>query len=367
MKPSIPESRARCFPLPDLLSWWDHTRRPLPWRKDRSPWRTWVSEVMLQQTRVAAVIPYFQSFMDLFPDPARLAAADSNLLMKTWEGLGYYRRVVHLQRAAARVVTEHAGEIPKDPRAFAALPGAGPYITAAVMSIAFGHALPAVDGNVLRVIARYRGSFNDIGEPRERRRVERMLHRVIPADRPGDFNEALMELGAMVCLPRRANCAACPLASACRSHSLGLTTVLPIRSRRASIPEREVAVALVCNGDRILVRRRPPGHLGGLWEFPGGRLRSGETPQAAIQRKCHEELNMSVRVGEVITAVRHAYTHFRIHMQVFRAVCSSRPPVETDNLRWILPAQLEDLPLPGANRKSLPAILALAWGRTTTV
>ena len=358
MKAANPESRARCFPLADLLSWWDRARRPLPWRKDRSPWRTWVSEVMLQQTRVTAVIPYFRRFMDLFPDPARLAAADSNLLMKTWEGLGYYRRAVHLQRAAARVVRENAGEIPRDPRAFAALPGAGPYITAAVMSIAFGHALPAVDGNVLRVIARYRGSFDNISEPRQRRRVERMLRRVIPADRPGDFNEALMELGAMECLPRRANCSACPLAPACRSHDLGLTNLLPIRSRRASPPEWEVAVALVFHGDRMLVRRRPPGHLGGLWEFPGGRQHTGETPQAAIQRKCHEELNIAVEVGETITTVHHAYTHFRIRMQVFRAICRSQPPGETDNLRWILPAQLQDLPLPGANRKALPAILA---------
>ena len=350
--------RNRRFPQAALLEWWEREQRPLPWRADPAPWKTWVSEVMLQQTRVDTVVPYFKRFLELFPNPASLAKADSDTLMKSWEGLGYYQRARNLQRAVKLVMEQHGGEIPREPRAFAALPGAGPYITAAVMSIAFGRALPTVDGNVLRVIARYRGSRRDIRDPRERRRVECQLLKVIPRDRPGDFNQALMELGALVCTPRRPDCSVCPLAASCRARRLGLTETLPVRSRRRPAPEIDVAVAVVVHRKRLLVRRRPQGHLGGLWEFPGGRILTGESPREAIRRSISGELGMVVKVGEPIAMVHHAYTHFRIRMQVFRATCLSGPPKEAEDLRWILPAELEGLALPGANRKALPAILS---------
>ncbi|HDP94013.1 MAG TPA: A/G-specific adenine glycosylase [Candidatus Aminicenantes bacterium] len=354
LRPVIPKRR---FPLQELLAWWDRCRRPLPWRNERSAWRTWVSEVMLQQTRVETVIPYFLRFLDRFPTPLSLSKADSDSLMKAWEGLGYYQRVRNLQRAAVQVVEQHGGMVPDDPRIFNTLPGAGPYIAAAVMSIAFKHPLPAVDGNVLRVIARYCGSQAVIRQTAQRDRVRRMLSRIIPRERPGDFNEALMELGALVCTPCSPACGACPLASTCRARHFGLTGQLPVRARRPAPPEINVAVAVVTHREKILVRRRPEGHLGGLWEFPGGRLVADETPEAAIRRTCLTELDMKIEVGEALTTVHHAYTHFRIRMQVFRATCRSRPPAEAINLRWITTAKLESLPLPGANRKALPAIL----------
>ncbi|MDY0297523.1 MAG: A/G-specific adenine glycosylase [Acidobacteriota bacterium] len=357
MKPACMPPHKRRFPLDELLSWWDRGRRPLPWRRERSAWRTWVSEVMLQQTRVETVIPYFQRFMLLFPAPARLADAADDTVMKAWEGLGYYQRIRNLQRAATLVVESYGGEVPGNPAEFALLPGAGPYITAAVMSISFKHPLPAVDGNVLRVIARYRGSRADTRQTAQRDRVRRILARVIPPERPGDFNEALMELGALVCTPRKPDCGHCPLAAACRARRLGLTTQLPVRSRRTAPRQIDVAVAVVTHLGKILVRRRSDGHLNGLWEFPGGRLLAGETRKDAILRKCREELNVDLRIKEKIALVRHAYSHFRIQMEVYRAIPETPLPPTGENLRWVTPAELESLPLPGANRKALPAIL----------
>ena len=220
----------RRFPRENLLTWWDREKRDLPWRSDPSPWRTWVSEVMLQQTRVDTVIPYFHRFMRRFPNPGDLAGADSDSVLKMWEGLGYYQRVRNLARAARILVESNRGVIPSDPNAFARLPGVGAYIHAAVMSIAFGHPFPAVDGNVKRVVARYRGDFSDIRGSVFIRHVRRVLERVIPADRPGDFNESMMELGALVCLPRNPKCSACPLSGACRARRLGLTEELPVRA-----------------------------------------------------------------------------------------------------------------------------------------
>jgi len=353
---------ARRFPRESLLQWWEREKRDLPWRSDPSPWRTWVSEVMLQQTRVETVIPYFHRFMRRFPNPEDLARADMDNVLKLWEGLGYYQRVRNLARAARMLVESNHGVIPSNPADFARLPGVGDYIQAAVMSIAFGRPFPAVDGNVKRVVARYRGDFTDIRGSVFIRHVRRVLERVISPDRPGDFNESMMELGALVCLPRNPKCGVCPLSGACRARALGLTDRLPVRAPRPRPPLHEMAAGVVIRDGRILVRRRPAqGLLGGLWEFPGGRVPGGESPAQTVKRICREDFRLEVNMGDRVAEVSHAYTHFRIHMSVFLAQSGAGPhPAikDPEAMRWILPSELSGYPFPTAHRKAFPAILA---------
>lgn len=343
-----------------LLRWFGRRRRDLPWRRRRSLYRIWVSEVMLQQTRVETVVAYYRRFLKRFPTLKALAAAPLQEVLKAWEGLGYYSRARNLLRAARIVGENHGGRIPIRPDGFRALPGVGEYIAAAVLSIGAGAALPVVDGNVLRVVCRWQGFAGDVRLPATRRRVRAFLEGIIPVAAPGRFNEALMELGALVCLPRSPRCPACPLRPGCFAWGRGRTGSLPVRGRKKPVPEHEAALAVIARHGRVYIQQRPEeGHLGGLWEFPGGKCRPGESPATAVVRECREELGAEVQALRELVVVRHAYSHFRVRLHVFACrplrgrFRPSRPHA------WVRAEDLGSYPFPAANHRFLPLVARL--------
>ncbi|MBQ8815009.1 MAG: A/G-specific adenine glycosylase [Lachnospiraceae bacterium] len=263
------EERLRAA-VPALLSWFSGHARILPWREQPTPYRVWLSEIMLQQTRVEAVKPYFERFIAALPDIAALAEAEEDQLLKLWEGLGYYSRVRNLNRSAKQVMEEHGGELPADHQKLLKLPGIGSYTAGAIASIAFGQKVPAVDGNVLRVISRVLKSREDISELSTKKAMEILLERVMPADAPGNFNQALMEVGATVCIPRgEPLCEECPFYTLCLSRRDGLTGEIPVKKAAKARRVEERTVFLITDGRRVAVRKRPEkGLLAGLYEFP---------------------------------------------------------------------------------------------------
>lgn len=337
-----------------LNRWYRANRRELPWRETRDPYRIWVSEVMLQQTQVKTALPYYRRFLRRFPTLRRLAAADEGAVLKCWEGLGYYARARNLHRAAARV-TAAGGRVPDRWDAFRALPGVGDYIAAAVLSIAFGRPHAVVDGNVKRVLARLLA----LDAPAAARLFQSHADRLLDRSRPGDFNQALMELGALVCTPRAPACDRCPIEALCRARLDGTVDHFPRRAPARRIPEVEATVGVIVRNGRVLVTRRLPGGLlGGLWEFPGGKIEPGEAPAAACGREIAEEVGLRVEVGEALAEVRHAYSHFRVRLHVF--LCRHRGGRVRLNgpaaFRWVRLEELDGLALPKANHKFLPQV-----------
>lgn len=352
--------------LPD---WFDGARRPMPWREAgpdgrRDPYRVWVSEVMLQQTRVETATPYFLRFVEAFPTVGDLAAASQDGVLKRWEGLGYYSRARNLHRAAGLVVAEHGGRVPSDPEAFRALPGVGPYTAAAVLSLAFGEPLAVLDGNVIRVLARVFAVEADAKAGRTRSALQDLASRLLDPDDPGRWNESVMEVGATVCTPRAPACGRCPLNGVCAAYAEGQPEAYPVTSAAKPTPHHTVAVAVVVGPDgRLLIQRRPESAmLGGLWEFPGGKQEPGESVEAACRREVREELGVDIVVERPVALVQHAYSHFRITLHAFRCRLApdARPPEPTDTLRWVRPDELDDFAFPRANRRVIEALQAEA-------
>ena len=352
-----------------LPAWFDRARRPMPWREPgpdgrRDPYRVWVSEVMLQQTRVETAAPYFRRFIEAFPTVGALAAAPLDSVLKRWEGLGYYSRARNLHRAAGAVVAEHGGRVPSDPEAFRALPGVGPYTAAAVLSLSFGVPLAVLDGNVVRVLARVFAVGEDAKAGRTRRALQDLAGRLLDEGDPGRWNEAVMELGATVCTPRAPACPRCPLAGVCRAAAEGRPEAYPVTSKAKPVPHHTVAVAVVADGaGRLLIQRRPEdAMLGGLWEFPGGKREPDETVEAACAREVREELGVEVEVGPPVARVEHAYSHFRITLHAFRCRIVAGEPRSAGKLplRWVRPDELDDYAFPRANRRVVEALQAEA-------
>ncbi len=255
---------------PVLLEWYDRCARTLPWRSDPTPYHVWVSEIMLQQTRVAAAMDYYLRFLQALPDVQALASCPEDRLMKLWQGLGYYSRARSLQKAARQIVEEFAGEFPQDLDAIRSLAGVGDYTAGAIASIAFGQAAPAVDGNVLRVISRLTDDHRSVGEPKVKREITAAVQKVIPLDRAGDFNQALMELGALICLPNgEPLCSQCPARDFCLGRQAGTARALPVKPAKKPRKIQRRNVYLIFYHDMVAIRRRPSrGLLAGLWEFP---------------------------------------------------------------------------------------------------
>ena len=311
--------------LPGLLvPWFLRARRDLEWRNDPTPYRVWISEIMLQQTRVEAVKPYYDRFLAELPDVAALAAVDEPRLLKLWEGLGYYRRAKNLQAAARKIVDEFGGVFPDDYESVRALPGIGDYTTGAILSIAFGKPFPAVDGNVLRVVSRVAASRADIDAPKLRKELTDALAPVYPAGQCSEFTQSLMELGAMVCLPNGAPlCLTCPLAGICLASQNGLTDEIPVRKTKAARPVKEFAVVVLRDSTgRFAVRRRPEtGLLAGLYEFPNLEGCPGEK---ALQKAFH-----AVKIRKSGKA-KHVFTHVEWDMTLYLAETDDPP----DGFEW---------------------------------
>jgi A/G-specific adenine glycosylase len=342
------------FPTRTLLSWYDKNKRDLPWRKTGDPYKIWLSEVMLQQTQVKTVIPYYQRWLKKFPFIQDLATAPEQEVLKLWEGLGYYNRCHNFQKAAQLVCKHYNGKVPNHPDLFLALPGVGPYILAAVMSIAFKHALPVVDGNVLRVFTRYMELWDDIAKSETRKKIYQYLMDLIPKANPGDYNQAMMELGALICTPKNPTCSSCPLKKSCQAKAKGMVDSLPVRAKKKKTPLYRVALAVILRNDKFLIQKRPTtGHLAGMWEFPGGKIKINESAKQAVTRECWEELDASVKIIQKLKMVKHAYTHFKIELNIFicRLSSSTVRPLQDQPIKWIRPEEVSLYPFPAANYK----------------
>jgi A/G-specific adenine glycosylase len=303
-----------------LLTWFGKHRRPLPWRRDRDPYRIWVSEVMLQQTQVATVVPFFERFVQAFPTLTDLAKADEQDVLRHWQGLGYYRRARDLHRAARQLAATTGGAIPDDPALFGGLPGVGRYILGAVLSQAFGRSLPILEANSLRLLCRFLGLEDDPRSGSSQRWLWEAAERLLPARRVGEFNEALMEVGALVCSPTAPKCPSCPLAQRCVARQLGLQESIPLRPRPAAVVQVQEAAVVVRRGPQVLLVQRPAeGRWGGMWEFPHGPLEGEETHEEAAARFLPQLTGLRVRLGPELLTLKHGVTRFRITLVCFGA------------------------------------------------
>lgn len=331
--------------LPEaLLPWYEENARDLPWRRDREPYHVWVSEIMLQQTRVEAVRGYYLRFLAELPDIPALAAVEETRLLKLWEGLGYYSRARNLQKAARQIMAEHGGVFPRDYAAIAALPGVGPYTAGAIASICFGAPRAAVDGNVLRVLSRITEDFAPIDLPQTRRDMARRLEAVYPAGACGTFTQALMELGAMVCTPRSPRCAGCPCASFCLGRERGTAASLPVRlPKREKRVEQRTVYLLRCGEKLAICRRTERGLLSGLWQLPN------ETPALDAAAALKRAAEMGVEPSELCRELHrvHVFTHIRWEMTGYEIRCRREAP----EFVWAAPEELrETYALPTAFR-----------------
>jgi A/G-specific adenine glycosylase len=338
-----------------LLEWYARHRRDLPWRHTSDPYAIWVAEVMLQQTRVETASGYYQRFLERFPSLESLAAAHLDQVLKTWEGLGYYARARNLHRAAQQVVQDLGGQMPNTPEGLLHLPGIGPYTAAAIASIAFGYDAVALDGNLHRVLCRLFAIDDDPGRPNTQRTLERLAMAMLPLGHAGDFNQALMDLGAMICTPTNPRCLLCPLMSRCQAKMEGIQNLLPIRATRTHRPERDVTAGVIWDGNgHFLITQRPlDGMLGGLWEFPGGKRRPGEDLSSCLQREIEEELAIEIQVNDLLLVVEHAFTHFQMSLYAFDCSWLRGKPqcLGCDDLRWVNLNQLDAFAFPVADQK----------------
>jgi A/G-specific adenine glycosylase len=350
----------RKISVDNLLEWFSKNKRDLPWRKTKNPYHIWISEVMLQQTQVATVIPYYHRFLEKFPTIKDLAEAKPDELMKCWEGLGYYARARNLQHAAQAIIREHDGNLPRTRESLHLLKGFGAYTSASVASLAFGEDCAAIDGNVLRVFARVYALREDIRQLKTKSKIGNLAALNLPNGRAGEFNEALMELGATVCTPKNPQCSTCPLCQDCFALQQNDVSSYPFKSPKPKIPHHEIAIGIVQRGEQVLIALRPPsGLLGNLWEFPGGKKEGHESLVDCCKREVEEETGLRVEVGERIAIVKHTYTHFKITLHAF--LCAYRSgeahPKSSQEIRWVKIHELEQFAFPKANKSVINALL----------
>ena len=338
-----------------LLRWFDENQRDLPWRHTYDPYHVWISEIMLQQTQVATVLPYFDRWLKTLPTIQDVAKAEEDTILKLWEGLGYYSRARNLHKAAKFIVEKHGGEFPEKYEEIRALPGVGPYTAGAISSIAFNRESPIVDGNIIRLIARLR-------DYRENTRTNvkpfwGWAEELIPLGDARNFNQAMMEFGALVCTPKSPKCGECPLAKECQAFRNDAVSQGPNRGPKQEKIPIQVALAVISDPDNdgkiFIQKRKGKGLMGGLWEFPGGKLEKKESPQKALIREIQEELNIEIKDIKSITKIKHAYTKFTVDLHCFtatRAHGQIKLTAATDH-RWVSLEEINNFPFPAANVK----------------
>jgi len=315
---------------------------------------------MLQQTQVDTVIPYYHRFLSKFPTFSSLAQAPLDHVLKLWEGLGYYSRARNLHALAQAVADDPGEKLPSNYEDLIKLPGIGRYTAGAVLSIAFKQDYPVVDGNVQRVLARYVGIRQDVGKPEIQKKIWALATSLVPSGHAGDYNQALMELGALICVPRQPRCLLCPVRSNCWARKHGLQDEIPVKKKKAAVPHFDIGAGVIWRDDRILISQRPlNGLLGGLWEFPGGKMERGETLPQCVKREIKEELGIDVRVGKKLAEVNHAYSHFKITLHAFHcAYVRGRPrALGVRAWKWIRPKDLVRFAFPAANQPVIRELL----------
>lgn len=329
-----------------LVEWFQEEKRDLPWRQDKDPYKIWVSEIMLQQTRVDTVIPYFNRFIEKYPNIQALAEANEQDLLKTWEGLGYYSRVKNLQSAVKEVATQYGGVVPSDKETFSKLKGVGPYTTGAVLSIAFDKPVPAVDGNVMRVLSRIFEIEDDIAKPQTRKLIEQLTEKIISHEDPSSFNQGLMELGAIICKPASPDCLLCPVREQCRAFQNGTETKLPIKSKqKKGKTVQYVAAILLDEKEKVIIRKRPEkGLLASLWEFPNEEVTSAKKNMITQFEKIWlEKYGMEVDLKEPLCVVEHVFSHLTWKIHAFIGNVKGELP---SNMEAVSIENIEEFPFP---------------------
>jgi len=338
----------------NLLNWFKTNHRMLPWRETKDPYAIWVSEVMLQQTQVNTVIPYYQRFLNEFPNVSALARSTQDHVLKCWEGLGYYSRAINFHKASKIVNDQFSGQVPSDPFVFRQLPGVGDYINAAVQSIAFGHKMAVVDGNVRRVLSRLYEMPETVNDNKYAKIFAKKAQTLLCNKSPGDYNQAIMELGALVCTPRNQQCNNCPLSKNCQAFIHNTTSTYPMRKKTPVIPtENWVAAVIQKDNKFLLTQRKTGGFLGGLWEFPGGKMNKNENNQNACLRHIKEQLQIDISMKLHVTQIKHTYTHFKQIMDAFLCLYQSGTIVLNGytDYKWIDWSEINQFALPKSNLK----------------
>jgi len=341
-----------------LREWYQTQGRDLPWRQTTDPYRIWVSEIMLQQTQVKTVIPYYDRWLETFPDISTLAESSLQTVLKQWEGLGYYARARNLHRAAKVIVNDYNGIFPKQLADVLSLPGIGRTTAGGILSAAFNQPVSILDGNVKRVLARLIAL--DTPPKKAINQLWELSDQLLDQNHPRDYNQALMDLGATLCTPKQPSCLLCPWRNSCQAFQHNLQIKIPMRTPSSPLPHKQIGVAVIWNqqGKILIDRRLQEGLLGGLWEFPGGKIEEQETIPACIEREIKEELGITVEVGDHLITINHAYTHFRVtlHVHHCRYLSGDPQPIECDEIRWVKPDQLAEFPFPKANTRIIEAI-----------
>lgn len=356
------EEDAICAMRSRLLAWFAQNQRPLPWRQSYDPYQVWISEIMGQQTQMERAAEYFSRWMQLFPDVAALARAPEQEVLKAWEGLGYYSRAHNIRRSAQVLLKQHKGQIPEDKAALLALPGIGPYTAAAILSIGFNQPFPLVDANVERVFARLRDLEEPVKGKAGKKTLQEMAALFLDRDAPRAFNQALMELGALVCTPKTPNCLACPLQQGCLAFARDTIAMRPVLSKRPGRIDISMACGIIQHNGLIYIQQRLENDIwGGLWEFPGGRLEEGETPAQAALREILEETGWQVRLAKSYRTVTHYYTRYRVTLHSFFCSLEENQSLEphltaASRYAWVDTATLLQYPFPAGHRQLVASL-----------
>ncbi|WP_368505626.1 A/G-specific adenine glycosylase [Alkalihalophilus sp. As8PL] len=336
----------------DLIEWFKENQRTLPWRENKDPYRVWVSEIMLQQTRVDTVIPYYLNFMREFPTLEDLAYAEEDRILKAWEGLGYYSRVRNLQTAVREVVEEYDAVVPRSRVEISKLKGVGPYTAGAILSIAYGQPEPAVDGNVMRVLSRVLEIDEDIAKPKTRKTFEEVLYELISKEDPSSFNQGMMELGALICTPTSPGCLLCPVRTHCRAYKKGIQDTLPIKSKKKKAKRKRMAAFVIVNEkEQVLIEKRPEtGLLAKLWQFPNVEVDSHSFNKETMALSLSEQVGETIILGDCIQKVEHVFSHIIWDIEVYQAKIEAVGSEDATH-RWVDHHQIEEFAFPVSHQK----------------
>jgi A/G-specific adenine glycosylase len=343
-----------------LLKWYGEEKREMPWRNSRNPYSILVSEFMLQQTQVKTVIPYFERWMKSFSTLKKLAQAHDSTVLKHWEGLGYYSRARNLKKTAQIILQDYSGKVPDSMTEIMKLPGIGRYTAGAILSIAFDKKVPVLDGNVKRVLSRL-FLLKENGGVRESENILwEIMENLLPDSESGNFNQAFMELGATVCLPKNPLCILCPLKQDCKGQKFGQQNSYPRKKQKPSSIKINVSAAVILRREKIYIQKRKIGGLmGGLWEFPGGKFLLGESPEQCLHREINEELGVALHIDKKLMVIKHSYTRFRVTLHVFlcRIDSGQISPTHCDEWSWVKAEELHTYPFPAANVKVVKSLV----------